>query len=81
MKLADSLRNRFGDDKLLHFLVFGLVVAFGCFFGIGLIAFLGMSVLAYIKEQFLDESFSLRDFIAGVLGGIVALALHTIASL
>lgn len=82
MKLADDIRTKIGDDKLLHFLVYGLVVAFGFFFSgqIGILAFFLMLSLSVVKE-FLDMTFNWKDILAGVLGGSATMIVYLLISL
>lgn len=73
MKLTDKIVRRFGEDKVMHFLLCGLIEAICCFFGVGgmlwgLVAVLSLSA---VKEA-LDDTIELGDIIAGLLGGIVA---------
>lgn len=82
MKLIDNIRTKIGDDKLLHFLVFALVVAFGFFFSgqVGILTFCLMLSLAVVKE-FLDDFFSWKDLVAGTLGGITTMIVYLLISI
>lgn len=82
MKLTDNIREKVGDDKLLHFLLFALIVAFGflCSGRIGLLAFYLMLTLSIAKEC-LDDFFNWKDLLAGVLGGMTTLIVYFITSL
>lgn len=77
MKLADNIRLKIGDDKLLHFLVFGLFTAFGFFFSgqMGILAFCIMLSLSVAKE-FNDDFFNWKDLVAGVLGGLATMVIY-----
>lgn len=75
MKIIDDIRSAVGDDKLLHFLVYGLAVALAALFGLPccIAAFALMGVLSFAKE-FLDAYVNPCDIIAGVAGGLLSLA-------
>lgn len=81
MKLANYLRTKIGDDKLIHFLVFGLFTAFGFFFSgqMGILAFCLMLSLSVVKE-ILDDFFNWKDLVAGVLGGITTMLVYLLIS-
>lgn len=81
MKLIDNIRLKIGDDKLLHFLVFGLFTAFGFFFSgqMGILAFCLMLSLSVAKE-FNDDFFNWKDLVAGVLGGLTTMLVYLLIS-
>lgn len=78
MKILNNIISKIGSDKIIHFLVFALVVAYGSAINltIGAISFMGMLILAIIKEAILDDFFNLKDLIFGVFGGILSLAIQ-----
>lgn len=82
MKAIDSLRSKVGDDKLLHFLVFGLAVAIGFFFStlVGLLTVWMMVGVSVVKEL-VDDSFQWKDIIAGFLGGTFTTVIYFLITL
>ena len=69
--------NKIGIDKALHFLVGGWMVSFGFTFGIigGIIMFLALIVLAFLKEKVVDKEPDWKDFWFSIAGGVVSIAL------
>jgi hypothetical protein len=78
MKLTNFLVDKFGSDKLLHFLVTAWLVSEAKFFGIipMIVIFILVIILGFIKEFILDEKFDLRDVIASFLGGLISVILY-----
>lgn len=72
MKLTDKLVEKFGADKLLHFLLGWVIVSLGSPFGyIGIIiATVIACLLSAIKEYKLDAVNDTKDMIAGILGAV-----------
>lgn len=70
--------EKVGVDKILHFFVAAWLVAeckvLG--FNVALLAFLVVSVLAVVKELYIDEESDLKDAWVSVLGGVVSLVLY-----
>ena len=83
MKLIDNIINKFGSDKILHFLVGGyLTCLFGLFGWVSLIiGFIITFILEFIKEKFLDNVFDKKDFIATMLGSILSIIVFLISML
>lgn len=83
MKLTNWFVEKFGTDKMLHFMGGALMVAvlspFG-WWGVA-IGFILMLVLSFAKEQWLDSIFDKKDIIAATLGGIVSIILYVIIRL
>lgn len=81
MKLTDNIRTKIGDDKLLHFLCGGLFTAFGFFFSwqIGVLFFLLMLSLSYLKESLWDASFNWKDILAAFIGGLLSTVIYLIS--
>lgn len=83
MKILNSIIERYGIDKMLHFLVGALITAMASIFGLlffgfvgfmacGLISILLVFVLSYIKERKLDDFYDPADIKAAMLGtGVV----------
>ena len=72
MNLTNKLVEKFGADKLLHFLLGWVIVSMSAPFGyIGIIiGFILVCVLSTIKEFKLDAVKDMKDLIAGCLGAI-----------
>ena len=83
MNLTNWFVEKFGTDKMLHFLGGALMVAvlspFG-WWGVA-IGFILMLVLSFAKEQWFDSIFDKKDIIAATLGSIVAIILYAIIRL
>jgi hypothetical protein len=80
MKLTNSLVEKFGTDKLLHFLVTAWLVSEVKIFGISavIIVFIFIIILGFIKELILDNQFDTKDIIASFIGGLISLLLYLI---
>lgn len=79
MKLTNFLVDKFGSDKLLHFLVTSWLVSEAKFFGTIPMIFILVIILGFIKEFILDEKFDLHDIIASsFLGGLISVILYMI---
>ena len=72
MKLTDKLVEKFGADKLLHFLLGWVIVSLGSPFGyIGIVISIFIAcLLSAIKEFELDAVKDMKDMIAGILGAL-----------
>lgn len=72
MKLTDKLVEKFGADKLLHFLLGWVIVSIGSPFDyVGIvIATVIACLLSAIKEFKLDAVKDMKDMIAGILGAV-----------
>ena len=81
MKLTDKLVEKFGHDKLLHFLVAAWVVSVCSLYGVGCIAWIIIILLSIIKEKIFDDYADTKDIIAGTLGGFVSLLLSIFSSI
>jgi hypothetical protein len=81
MKLTDKLVEKFGHDKLLHFLVAAWVVSVCSSYGVGCIAWIIIILLSIIKEKIFDDYSDTKDIIAGALGGFVSLLLSIFSNI
>ncbi len=74
MNLTDKLVEKFGADKLLHFLLGWVIVSMGSPFGyIGIvIGVILVGILSIIKEYKLDTANDTKDMIAGILGAVIS---------
>lgn len=78
MKLTDNLVNKFGADKLLHFLVAAWIVSEAKIYGTAamLITTVIVLLLSVIKEVKLDSYASANDVLAAMCGCITSIGLY-----
>lgn len=78
MKLTDKLVNKFGADKLLHFLIAAWIVSEAKIYGIAamLITAVIVLLLSVIKEVKLDGYASADDILATMCGCITSIGLY-----
>lgn len=80
MKFTDDLVNKYGVDKILHFLGGGWIVSM--FSPIGwlgiLLGVILMLIVSFAKELYLDDFFDKKDIIAACLGGGIAVVIYLI---
>lgn len=83
MRLVDTLINKFGSDKILHFLVGGyLTCLFGLFGWVGLVVgFIVTMFLEFAKEKWLDTVFDKKDFLATFAGSMVTIVIFILSIL
>lgn len=83
MKLTDWFVNRFGTDKMLHFLVGALIVSMLSYFGwLGIIgATILVFVLSIIKEKYLDTFFDKGDIKSAMLGCMLSVLVYVLFTL
>lgn len=79
MKIINKLVERYGADKLLHYVVGGWLTAIGSLFGwVGLLAgFVLVVVLSFVKEG-LDDKRDRKDILAGVSGSLTMVTIYLI---
>ena len=83
-KLMSKINNflfenpNIGIDKVLHFVVAAWFVSEFKIYGITpmMLSFLFISILAFIKEKYMDSVFSTRDFLFSVVGGFTSIILY-----
>lgn len=82
-KITNGLIERFGTDKVLHFLGGAWITAlFGVLGWWGLIAsFVAVFVLSYIKEEFLDDTFDKVDIQAALIGSAASAVVYSVIRL
>lgn len=80
MKLTTNLIEKFGADKLLHFLTTAWLVSEAKVFGINamIITYFVVVILGIIKEIKLDEYRDNCDIIASAAGGFVSVMFYII---
>lgn len=83
MKFTDYIRDKYGFDKICHFLCGGWIVSMLSPFGwigvlIGVVIMLGLS---FVKEKFFDDFFDKNDIYAACLGGGVSVIAYLILTL
>ena len=80
MKLVNNLVEKYGVDKILHFLGGGWIVSM--FSPIGwlgiLLGIIIMLIVSFAKELFLDDSFDKNDIIAVCIGGGISVVIYLI---
>lgn len=81
MKFVDNIIEKFGVDKVLHFVTGGFITSLFGFFGIipiiiGVIVTFGISLL---KEKVFDIQPDKNDIIAAMLGSALSLTIYTIS--
>lgn len=77
-KLTNWFVDKFGADKMLHFLVGAWITSISTFFGwYGVIpAFLIVFALSYVKEELLDTEFDTDDILAAMIGCVVSVLIY-----
>ena len=83
-KLMSKINNflfenpNIGVDKVLHFVVGAWFVSEFKIYGVFpmMLSFLFTSILAFIKEKYMDSVFSTRDFLFSVIGGFTSIILY-----
>lgn len=75
MKFTNSLLEKYGIDKVLHFICGAWITLIPSVLGplAVLIAFFLMLLASMIKESFLDEKFDFYDIVASFCGGVVSM--------
>ena len=78
MKLINNIIEKFGTDKVLHFLGGGWITSIFSPFGwVGIIIGIVLTIiLSFIKEQFLDSSFDWKDIYAASIGSAISLVIY-----
>lgn len=74
MKLVNDLLEKYGIDKILHFIGGGWIVSMFSPIGwLGIVlGYIIMMAVSFAKEKFFDETFDKNDIIAACLGGGVS---------
>ena len=74
MKLVNDLLEKYGIDKILHFIGGGWIVSMFSPIGwLGIVlGYIIMLAVSFAKEKFFDETFDKNDIIAACLGGGVS---------
>lgn len=83
MYLSNWIVEKFGSDKVLHFLGGGWITSIFSPFGwIGIIiGVLITLVLSLIKEQFLDSFFDWKDICAASIGSVISVLIYFVFSI
>lgn len=83
MKLSNWIVEKFGTDKVLHFLGGGWITSIFSPFGwIGIIIGVVVTlVLSFIKEQFLDSFFDWKDICAASVGSVISVLIYLFFSI
>lgn len=80
MKLINNVIEKFGTDKVLHFLGGGWITSIFSPFGwVGIIIGIVITIiLSFIKEKFLDSFFDWKDICAASIGSGVSVVIYLI---
>lgn len=80
IKKFNAWMEEVGVDRLLHFFIAAWLVAEAKIYGVDIAAytFVGVSILAVVKELKVDEDSDLKDAWASVLGGFLSMVLYVI---
>lgn len=83
MKLLDNIINKFGNDKVLHFVVGGWLTALFALFGIipMVIGVVVTALISFIKEKYLDTEFDKNDIFAALIGSGISVVVFLISLL
>ena len=78
MKFIDNIVNKFGADKVMHFLGGALLTAFFAFFGFypAIAGVIVTAVVSFVKEAFFDEKFDASDMYAALLGSVIVFVFY-----
>ncbi len=80
MRLTDTIKEKVGQDKVLHFLLAAWIMAQFTSHGVWMII-LGLLIIAgasVAKEKWLDDTPDWMDVVAAVLGAMAQVFLHVI---
>ena len=83
-KLMSKINNflfenpNIGVDRVLHFVVAAWFVSEFKIYGVFtmMLSFLFISFLVFFKEKYMDETFSIKDFLFSVVGGFTSIILY-----
>lgn len=77
-KNITTIINELGMDSLLHFFVAAFAVAVVS--PLNLYWVIGMAIVvigaSYVKERFIDKAFDIKNFIASILGVLIAMIIY-----
>lgn len=82
MKIVDKFLAKVGTDKVLHFLVCALFVAYASMLGVEYMwgALILLPFICIFKEV-ADDSGSFKDVVAGIIGGISSVVIYWLMQL
>lgn len=82
-KITDWIVNKFGEDKVMHFLggawITSVFTPLGIYWTLGGVLF--VLIISLIKELFLDSFFDIKDIVAAMFGSLVSVILFIVISL
>lgn len=83
MKLVNCIIDKFGSDKVMHFLTGGWITSIFSPFGYGglLIGIIITISLSIMKEQYLDDEFDENDVYASAFGGFFSVIIYLLFQL
>lgn len=82
MKMVDKFLAKVGTDKVLHFLVCALFVAYASMLGVEYMwGALILSPVVSIFKEVADGRFNFKDIIAGIIGGVASVLVYWLLQL
>lgn len=82
MKIVDKFLAKVGTDKVLHFLVCALFVAYASMLGVEYMwGALILSPVVSIFKEVADGRFNFKDIIAGIIGGVASVVVYWLLQL
>lgn len=82
MKIVNNFLAKVGTDKVLHFLVCALFVAYASMLGVEYMwGALILSPIVSIFKEVADGRFDFKDIIAGIIGSVFSVAMYWLMQL
>lgn len=82
MKIINNFLAKVGTDKVLHFLVCALFVAYASELGVEYMwCALVLTPFVSVFKEALDGRFDFKDILAGIIGGVFSVAMYWILQL
>lgn len=77
MKIVDKILAKVGTDKVLHFLVCALFVAYASMLGVEYMwCALVLTPFVSVFKEALDSHFDFKDIVAGIIGGAASVVVY-----
>lgn len=78
MKITDNIVNKYGYDKIIHYLVGTAATGVALNYGyiVTAIVIVALLIASYIKEKKLDDFFDKKDIIACIYGILTSIGLY-----
>lgn len=82
MKIVDKFLTKVGTDKVLHFLVCALFVAYATMLGVKYMwCALVLTPFISVFKEAIDKRFDFKDIIAGIIGGATSVVIYWVLQL